>query len=45
MHHDATFRILILVLIVFGLKAKLANVETALLYGIIEEEILMECLP
>ncbi len=40
--HDVTFRILILGLIVFGLKAKIVVVETAFLYG--KEEIFMECL-
>ncbi len=42
--HDVTFRILILVLIVFGLKAKIVDVETAFVYGNIEE-ILMKCPP
>ncbi len=31
--HDVTFRILLLVLSVFGLKAKIVDVETAFLYG------------
>ncbi len=41
--HDVTFRILILVLIMFGLKAKIVDVETTFLYGNIEEEIFMKC--
>ncbi len=41
--YDVTFRILILMLILFGLKAKIVDVETAFLYGNIEEEIFMEC--
>ncbi len=43
--HDVTFRILILVLIVLGLKAKIVDVDTAFIYGNIEEEIFMECPP
>ncbi len=43
--HDVSFRILILVLIVFGLKAKLVDSETAFLYGNFEDEIFMECPP
>ena len=43
--HDVTFQILILILIVFGLKAKIVDVETAFLYGSLEEEIFMECPP
>ncbi len=42
---DVTFRILILVLIVFSLKAKIVDMETAVLYGNIEEETFMECPP
>ncbi len=42
MVHDAKFRILILVLIVFGLKANIANVDTAFLYGNIKAEIFMK---
>ncbi len=45
MVHDVTFRILILVLIVFGLKAKIVDVVTAFLYGDIDGEIFMECPP
>ncbi len=36
--HDVTFRILILVLISIGLKAKIVDVETAFLYGNIEKK-------
>ncbi len=43
--HDVTFRILILLLIVFGLTAKIVDVETAFLYGNIGEEIFMESPP
>ncbi len=41
MVHDATFQILILVLMVFGIKAKIVDVRTAFLYGNVEEEIFM----
>ncbi len=43
--HDVTFRILILVLIVFGHKAKIFDLETAFPYGNIEGEIFMKCPP
>ncbi len=43
MVHVIKFRILILVLIVFGLKAKIWILKIAFLYGNIEEEIFMEC--
>ncbi len=45
MIHDVTFRNLIFVLIVFGLKAKIVDVKTAFLYGNIEDETFMECPP
>ncbi len=38
--HDVTFRILILLLVVFGLKAKVVDVEIAF-HGNIEEEVFM----
>ncbi len=43
--HDVTFRALISVLIVFGLKSKIVDEETAFLDHNIKEEIFMECLP
>ncbi len=42
--HDVTFRILILLLMFFGLKVKI-DMETSFFYGNIEEEIFMECQP
>ena len=41
--HDITFRALLLVMIAEGLSAKIVDVETAFLYGDLEEEIYMEC--
>ena len=41
--HDITFRALILVMIALGLSAKIVDVETAFLYGDLEEEIYMDC--
>ena len=43
--HDVTFQIFILIFIVFGLNEKLVDVESAFLYGSLEEEIFMECPP
>ena len=43
--NDITFRMLLIVLIFFALSAKIADVETAFLYGTLEEEIFMECPP
>ncbi len=43
--NDIKFQILIWVLIKLDLKAKIVDVETAFLYGNIEEEISMECPP
>ncbi len=42
---SGTFRILILVLMVFELKENIVDVETAFLCGNIEEVIFMECPP
>ena len=41
--HDITFRALLLMMISQGLSAKIVDVETAFLYGNLEEEIYMEC--
>ncbi len=43
--HDITCIILMFIFIVFGLKAKIVDVETAFPYSNIEEEIFMECPP
>ncbi len=43
--HNVTFQILVLVLIVFGLKANSVDVGTVFIYGNIEEEIFMKCPP
>ena len=43
--HDITFQILILAMILFGLSAKNVDLETAFLYGELDEEIYMECPP
>ena len=41
--NDVTFRIILLVWILYHLTAKIVDVETAFLYGKLEEEIYMEC--
>ena len=41
--NDITFRALLLMIISQGLSAKIVDVETAFLYGDLEEEIYMEC--
>jgi len=41
--HDVTYRILLFTLIVWKLQAKITDVETAFLYGDLEEEIYMDC--
>ena len=43
--NDITFRMLLLAMIYFGLTGKIVDVETAFLYGDLEEEIYMECPP
>ena len=41
--HDITFCALLLAMMVEGLSGKIADVETALLHGELEEEIFTEC--
>ena len=41
--NDVTFRIMLVMVLHFGYSAKIVNVETAFLYGNLEEEIYMEC--
>ena len=41
--NDITFHILLLMVLYFGYLAIVADVETAFLYGDLEEEIYMEC--
>ena len=41
--NDITFRILLLMVLQFGYSAKIVDVETAFLYGDLEEEIYREC--
>ena len=43
--NDITFQMLLLAMIYFGLTGKIVDVETAFLYGDLEEEIYMECPP
>ena len=43
--NDITFRMLLLTMMYFGLSGKIVDVETAFLYGDLEEEIFMECPP
>jgi len=43
--NDITFRLLILAMMFNRLDAKIVDVETAFLYGTLEEEIYMECPP
>ena len=40
--NDTSFRILLVAMLVWGLKGKIIDVETAFLYGDLEEEIYME---
>jgi Reverse transcriptase (RNA-dependent DNA polymerase) len=41
--NDVSFRIMFIMEIVAGMKAKLVEIETAFLYGLLEETIFMEC--
>ena len=41
--HDITFRMLLVIMLVKKLKARLVDVETAFLYGELEENIYMKC--
>ena len=41
--HDILARILINIMIIYGLQSKLVDVETAFLYGDLEEEVYMDC--
>ena len=41
--HDISARILIIIMIIYGLQGKLVDVETAFLYGDLEEEVYMDC--
>ena len=43
--NDVTFRLLLMAWMYFGLSAKIVDVETAFLYGELDEEIFMECPP
>ena len=40
--HDVTFRLLLILKIIYGFTAKVVDVETAFLYGDLEEEIFMD---
>ena len=40
--NDITIRLLLVAMILFGLSAKIVDVETAFLYGDLEEEVYME---
>ena len=41
--HDISARILIIIIIIYGLQGKLVDVEIAFLYGDLEEEVYMDC--
>ena len=43
--NDITWRILIIIKMIFGYSAKIVDVETAFLYGDLDEEIFMDCPP
>ena len=41
--HDVTYRILLIIQIIFGLDSRIIDVETAFLHGDLTEEIYMDC--
>ncbi len=41
--HVVTFRLLLVLKIFYGFSAKIADIETAFLWGDLEEEIFMDC--
>ncbi len=41
--HDVTYRILLVLQIIYGLESRIMDVETAFLHGDLEEEIYMDC--
>ena len=43
--NNITFRLLLIAKMVFGLKTKIVDVETAFLYGNLKEQIFMDCPP
>ena len=43
--NDVTFRIILVVMLMHGLKAKIVDVETAFLHGDLNEDIYMDCPP
>ena len=43
--NDITWRILIIIKMIFGYNAKIVDVETAFLYGNLDEQIFMDCPP
>ena len=41
--HDILARVLIIIMIIYGLQGKLVDIETAFLYGDLAEEVYMDC--
>ncbi len=41
--HDITFRLLLVLKIVYGFRAKVADINTAFVWGDLEEAIFMDC--